>query len=110
MSLTLDEFQINTRSTRAYPDKFKIIYPALGLAGEAGESLEHVKKMLRDDNAELSPERKDKLILELGDVLYYLAALAEDIDVTLSEVATRNMEKLAFRKIHGKIHGEGSAR
>lgn len=108
--MRLNEYQEKAAETAMYDDKYKIIYPSLGLAGEAGEVSEKVKKMLRDDGGELSIERRAGLIKELGDVLWYLAILSRDLGVDLETVAQRNIHKLASRKKRGLIKGDGDNR
>jgi len=88
----------------------KIVYPALGLAGETGEVIEHVKKMYRDSSRVLDAERRAKLIKEIGDVLWYIAVLTEDLGIPLSEVAETNIAKLKSRQERGVLHGAGSDR
>lgn len=85
---------------------------ALGLAGETGEVLEKIKKMIRDKNGVFSPTPEDitKLKKELGDVLWYLSALAFYNGIDLDDVATTNLNKLEDRKERGKIHGSGDNR
>ncbi len=68
LQLNLDEYQAAAIETAIYPEKDKIIYPALGLSGEAGEVANQAKKILRDDKGILTPERKAALFAELGDV------------------------------------------
>lgn len=92
--------------TAIYPNEVKVIYPALGLAGEAGEVSNQVKKILRDNEGKLTGERRAKIMDELGDVLWYVAALATDMGVDLSAVAAANIEKLADRAVNGTIHGD----
>ncbi|MFN6965250.1 MAG: nucleoside triphosphate pyrophosphohydrolase family protein [Pyrinomonadaceae bacterium] len=77
-----------------------LTYAALGLAGEAGETANKVKKILRDAGGVISEERLQQIKDELGDVLWYVAACARELDVTLEDVARHNVEKLAAR------HGE----
>ena len=73
--LTFDEYQQAARTTAQYPDMGKnFYYPTLGLAGEAGEVAEKIKKLMRDDKGALTPERREALKKELGDVLWYVAA------------------------------------
>ena len=81
-----------------------------GLTGEAGEAAEQYKKMLRDDNCQWTPERKQKMAYELFDVLWYAAENLRAIGYTLEEVAQMGLSKLSKRKAEGKIHGEGSNR
>lgn len=85
------------------------VYPALGLSSEAGEVANKVKKIIRDGN-EQTPEKRQQLLDELGDVLWYLANLAGDLGFTLEQVANRNIEKLADRTERGTIHGSGDDR
>lgn len=83
------------------------IYPFIKLAGECGEVMEKIGKALRDNNGEIA---RDALILELGDILWYLTACAYELDTSLEEVALRNLEKLANRKKNGTIQGSGDNR
>lgn len=85
---------------------------ALGLAGETGEVLEKIKKMIRDKNGVFSPTPEDiaELKKELGDVLWYLSALAFYNGIDLDDVARANLDKLRSRKERNKIHGSGDNR
>lgn len=85
---------------------------ALGLAGETGEVLEKIKKMIRDKNGVFSPTPEDiaELKKELGDVLWYLSALAFYNGIDLDDVARANLEKLRSRKERNQIHGSGDNR
>jgi len=102
--MNFDEYQKFARSTAIYPDECKVVYPALGLCGEAGEVAEKVKKNIRDGKS------LDGLALELGDVLWYISTLADDLGVTLEEVAKANIEKLQSRMERNKIKGDGDNR
>jgi len=102
--MNFNEYQKIARSTAIYPKEYKVIYPALGLCGEAGEVAEKVKKNIRDGKS------LDGVGLELGDVLWYISALADDLGVTLEEVAQANVDKLQSRKDRGKIGGSGDNR
>ena len=102
--MTFDEYQEFARSTAIYPEDCKVTYPALGLCGEAGEVAEKVKKNIRDGKF------LDGVGLELGDVLWYISALADDLGVTLEEIAQANVDKLQSRKDRGKIGGSGDNR
>lgn len=86
------------------------IEKVLGLVGEAGETADKIKKILRDKNGVVSPEDKDLIIKELGDTLWYVAAIARYLDVPLSEVADENIAKLESRRRRNKLHGEGDKR
>ena len=102
--MNFDEYQKFARSTAIYPDECKVVYPALGLCGEAGEVAEKVKKNIRDGKSLAG------LALELGDVLWYISTLADDLGVTLEEVAKANIEKLQSRMERNKIKGDGDNR
>ena len=99
-------YQAGAQKTAVYPAETRITYPALGLAGEAGEVANQVKKIIRDNAGQLTPERRAKILDELGDVLWYAAALATDLDASLDEVATANLQKLASRAQNGTLQGD----
>lgn len=109
--MTFKEYQKLSRKTAVYPDVDKnFIYPTLGLAGETGEVVENIKKIIRDKNNLIDQESRKELSKELGDVLWYLSQLATELGVSLDEVALENIEKLQSRKKRGVIHGKGSNR
>lgn len=82
----------------------------LGLVGEAGETADKIKKILRDKDGVVSPDDKEAIIKELGDVLWYTANIARYLNVPLSSVASGNIDKLEDRYNRNKIHGEGDER
>ena len=109
--MNFDEYQNLASSTAIYPKKYETIYPALGLCGEAGEVAEKVKKSIRDGLDYHEEKRfKEALTKELGDVLWYISALASDLDISLNDVAEGNIEKLAARKKRNMIGGSGDDR
>tara|TARA_B100000214_G_scaffold181964_1_gene131238 strand:- start:2488 stop:2817 length:330 start_codon:yes stop_codon:yes gene_type:complete len=109
--MDFDNYQIEARKTAIYPNKDKnFIYPTLGLVGESGEVAEKIKKVLRDNNGNFDYESKTAIKKELGDVLWYLANLCNELDFTLNEVAEENLEKLNNRLLRGKISGSGDDR
>ena len=108
--MTLLKYQDSAVATAIYGEGSKINYPILGLVGEAGELANKYKKILRDDNGVLSEEKRQALIDELGDVLWYCAALAQDLDTNLEVVARRNLKKLADRKAANTLRGSGDNR
>lgn len=110
--MEFNEYQKKALTTAGYDEKYKIIYPAIGLGNEAGEVLGKVKKWLRGDDGEgmISDERKSALKDELGDVLWYIAVLAKDLDIDLGDIAQANVTKLQSRKERGTIKGDGDKR
>lgn len=86
------------------------IEKVLGLTGEAGEAADKIKKLLRDKDGVISDEDRGLVIKELGDTLWYIAAIARYLGVPLSEVAAGNIEKLESRYQRNKLHGEGDER
>ena len=106
----LNEYQQRALETAIYPQDKKIIYPILGLTGEAGEVADKVKKVLRDNNQVFDDERRKAIALELSDVMWYCATLANDLGYTLQEIAEMNYEKLSSRQKRGKINGNGDYR
>lgn len=87
-----------------------IVYPTLGLVNEAGELAGKVKKIFRDKGGVISEEDRVALKYELGDVLWYMAQIATELDLDLQEIADANLEKLFSRLERGKISGEGDYR
>lgn len=86
------------------------IEKVLGLAGEAGEAADKIKKILRDKDGVASPEDTEAVAKELGDVLWYLANISRYLRIPLSEVASGNIDKLESRYQRNKIHGAGDER
>jgi NTP pyrophosphatase (non-canonical NTP hydrolase) len=72
-------------------------YPTLGLAGEAGEVANIVKKIQRDHSGVVTEDTRNKLKDELGDVLWYISACCDELGLTLTEIAEYNVDKLAKR-------------
>ena len=108
--MTINEYQEGALRTAIYPESRRIIYPTLGLTGEAGEVADKVKKVIRDNNDEFSDERKQQIALELGDVMWYAATLAHDLGYSLDEICQMNLDKLASRMQRNKLHGSGDER
>ena len=107
--ISMDDFQRGALETAVYPEQLRVIYPALGLAGEAGEVADKVKKVLRGDGP-LDAERKTAIAMEIGDVMWYCAVLANDIGYGLEEIAGMNYAKLQSRKERGMLSGDGDDR
>lgn len=112
MSLDFSLYQVKTGNTAVYPGQDTVIglvYCALGL-GEAGELQGKVKKILRDDDGALTEEKRQAIADELGDVLWYAAQLATELDIPLEQIAQRNLDKLASRAERGTLQGSGDNR
>ena len=109
--MNFDEYQQRAMTTAMYPDIGQNpFYPALGLGGEVGEVLNNIKKIQRDHAGLITSEIQHKLVGELGDVLWYLAVLSEELGLSFQGIAAVNLEKLASRKERGTIQGSGGDR
>ena len=109
--MELNDYQRESRKTALYPEVgSNVIYPTLGLVGEAGEVADKVKKILRDKKGVFDQDSKDAIKLELGDVLWYVSQLSSELGYELEEVAHSNLQKLNSRKSRGKIQGSGDNR
>lgn len=109
--MNFDEYQKKAGETAIYPDRGRnLVYPTLGLGGETGEIQEKVKKLIRDRKGVMDDVSRMALILELGDVLWYVAAIAHEINVDLETVAKANLEKLRSRMERNAIGGSGDSR
>ena len=109
--MTFEEYQKLSRKTAIYPNQGNnLVYTALGLVGESGEVAEKVKKILRDDGGIVNQEKKEEIKKELGDILWYLSQTASELNLSLDEIASHNLEKLFSRKDRGKLSGSGDNR
>ena len=109
--MTFDDYQAKAlRTARPKDAKDEFIHLVLGLVGESGEIAEKVKKLVRDHDTDLSKFDVDDLKKELGDVLWYVAVLANYFDISFDEVASANIEKLASRNARGVLSGSGDNR
>lgn len=105
-NMTLNEYQ--TEAGRTQLKEYDLPYFVLGLCGETGEVAEKVKKLLRGDKS--MEATRPELLLELGDVMWYLARMSYKLGFSLEEVCFANLAKLAARKEQGKIQGDGDGR
>lgn len=105
LNMTMNYYQKQAEGTAIYKSEHRLIYPALGLAAEAGEVANKVKKVLRDGKFD-----RTAIADEVGDCLWYIAALCRDLNVDMTTIATRNLEKLYDRKERGVISGSGDNR
>lgn len=109
--MTFQEYQDKAKTTAIYPNiGNNFIYPTLGLVGEAGELADKVSKIIRDENYVLTDEKKIEIIKEMGDVLWYMANLAEELGTSFEDVASRNLEKLKSRQERNELGGSGDNR
>ena len=99
--MNFEDYQREASSTALYPNRLNNLeYPTLGLTGEAGEVANIVKKIQRDHGGEVTDEIRLKLKDELGDVLWYISACADELGLTINEIAEYNVAKLANRHKH----------
>lgn len=105
---SFDEYQLQTSRTAIYPTDRSIEYLALGLASEAGEVAGVVKKWLRDDTPEA--EFDEKILKEMGDTMWYLSQLHNELDYLMSVTAAENINKLRARQENHTLGGSGDNR
>lgn len=106
--MTLNDYQASAATTDR--PNLPLTYYALGLTGEAGEVADKLKKTIRDDGGTMTDAKREGLVLELGDVLWYVAALARHLGVSLDVVAEMNLAKLKDRAARGVLGGSGDGR
>ena len=109
--MNLNDYQAAALQTAVYPNQgANFAYPALGLAGEAGEVADKLKKVIRDNDGVLTDQVRDAVAKELGDTMWYLAVLANEMDYDLDTIAQINIDKLNSRKERGVLSGSGDNR
>jgi len=109
--MKFNEYQKLARQTAIYAGAGKnFVYPALGLCGESGEVAEKIKKIIRDKDNVVDGKCRADLEKELGDVLWYVANLAAELELDLENIAQKNIAKLRSRKERGVLHGSGDER
>lgn len=108
-SYTFKQYQEDAQTTAIYRDELRVIYPTMGL-GEVGEVQGKIKKVFRDKEGKFDEDTKKEISKELGDVLWYLAVLARDLDLSLDDIAKENIAKLKSRMERGVIGGSGDNR
>lgn len=109
--MNLDEYQkraLTTSRPKDAPDE--IFHLLLALCGESGEIAEKAKKIIRDKGSDFTQWDKDDIVKELGDVLWYVAVIANYFDISLGEVGEKNIAKLADRMKRNMIGGSGDNR
>ena len=109
--MQLSEYQEKSKVTALYPNAGNnFIYPSLGLASETGELINKIKKVYRDNASVFTDETRDAVAGEMGDVLWYLAQIANELGLSMDDVAQANLEKLLSRKERGVLSGSGDKR
>jgi NTP pyrophosphatase (non-canonical NTP hydrolase) len=109
--MDFSEYQAKSRRTAKYPAVgHPVVYPTLGLTNEAGEVAGKIKKIFRDKSGIITTDDREALKGELGDVLWYLAQVCTELEISLDDVAEHNLEKLFSRLERGKIGGDGDNR
>lgn len=113
--MTLDHYQQKSRLSIPNDPKLRALvtdlkYLGLALAGETGEVAEKIKRIFRDTGGELQHDSKQSLILELGDILWYLTRIADVLQTPLSQVARSNLKKIESRIERNQLHGSGDNR
>ena len=108
--MTFDEYQDKAMQTAKEYGEQAFNYGGLGLASEAGEVAGKLKRVIREDNNQITEDMRSDLKKELGDVLWYINFLATKLNLTLEEVAEANVEKLHSRKDRGVLMGQGDNR
>jgi NTP pyrophosphatase (non-canonical NTP hydrolase) len=110
--MTFEEYQNQALTTViSTGDEFKdLLHWVLGMNGEAGEVAEKLKKIIRDKDSVVSEADKTELAKELGDVLWYLAVFAHQLNVPFETIAQQNLDKLQSRKDRGVLGGSGDNR
>lgn len=107
--MTIQEYEDFMSTSKVY-NCLPIIYPILGMNGEAGEVAEKVKKCLRDNDGIFGGQIKKDILKELADVLWYIWATADDMGYTLENVMEVGIEKVKKRQETNTIHGKGDDR
>lgn len=110
--MTFDKYQSKAHTTSGdiKIGNSLVLYPVLGLLGEAGELANKLKKVYRDSNGVMPEETRKAILLELSDILWYEAEICTQMNVSLDDVAAMNLAKLEKRLVEGKIHGNGDYR
>ena len=111
--MEFNEYQKRASTTADFsgrPGEYPLMYSCMGLAGETGEVIEKVKKVMRNNGGKMTEEQREAIKQEIGDVLWYLSQVARFCDIAFDDAAKANVEKLADRRARGVIRSEGDAR
>ena len=110
-NITATDYQSRACETAIFPKHRATEYLTLGLTGESGEIANKVKKFIRDGaTKDEYLAKRIEIGYEIGDVLWYCAVLAEELEMNLGHIMEKNLEKLADRHKRGKISGSGDNR
>lgn len=110
MNLTFKQYSNKAQEFAIYNRDLGVYYLILGLCGETGEVADKLKKIYRDKGGLITEEDKKSIAYELGDVLWYLTNIANELGVSIEDIAKLNLTKLYKRKENGTIHGDGDNR
>jgi len=123
LRMSFREYQEKAKETAIFPhpaldvggkehelNYLPFVYPVMGLTGEVGEISNKLKKIIRDKDGVITEEDREDYGKEIGDILWYVSALATSLDLDLDKIAEDNIKKLASRKERGKIQGSGDNR
>lgn len=108
--MKLNDYQEATKATAIYNEDVALVYTTLGLVSEAGEVADKIKKAIRDHESEIDDDRIEMVALELGDVMWYVARIADTLGLSLEYIAEKNLAKLNSRKDRDAIKGSGDVR
>lgn len=112
LNLSFGRYQQETARTAIYPgqgETWGLAYVGLGL-GEAGEVQGKIKKVLRDNDGQVTASARQAIAGELGDLLWYVAQAATELGYSLEYIASQNLAKLADRAERGVLGGSGDDR
>lgn len=110
-AITAAMYQEKACETAIFPKRQAMEYLTLGLTGESGEIANKVKKFIRDGAAKDEYlAKRIEIAYEIGDVMWYCAVLAQELEMNLGHIMEKNLEKLADRKARGVISGNGDKR
>jgi NTP pyrophosphatase (non-canonical NTP hydrolase) len=108
--MKFSEYEEAAIATAIYPRTHKLLYPALGMASEAGKVVNKVMKLINNGVAKTPDTWRYDIAADIGEMLWYCASLANDLNIPLAQIAAQNKEKLAERKERGTLGGAGDTR
>ncbi len=108
--MNFNQYQEESKKTAIYPKEKRYEYLFLGISAEAGEVADKYKKIIRDKDGKIGKDDKAEIIMELGDVLWYISQITTELGFNLEDVSEKNIEKLLSRKARGKLQGKGDNR